>query len=214
MERRTSLPLRIYRIFTLTYITGCAAMTAVYAIMGDMYHFAISACTLLVPPALRLAYRLLSLTRTPKMDMLILGFITLAYPLGGCVDLYRRLPGFDKLAHGLSGVFVTALCMILYMLLKPGLGLTAADAPLAAAFAFLGSMAVAGLWEVGEYIVSGVVKMDLQRVQATGIRDSMNDIIICLAGTLAALPAVPRVARGKSGLLASPIREFAAANSL
>jgi len=40
----------------------------------------------------------------------------------------------------------------------------------------LASIAVAGLWEIGEYTLSGVVGRDLQRVMATGVADSMQDM--------------------------------------
>ena len=204
---------RTYRIYIGIYYAFCAVMTAAYAIRGDIYHFAISAGTLAVPPLLGLMFRMLKLARSPKLDMLIMSFITLSYPLGACIDLYRRLPGFDKLAHGLSGTFVAVLCIILFIQLKPGHSLSPADVPLALTFVFFGSMAVAGLWEVGEYIVSGIVRMDLQRVRATGVADSMNDMLVCLAGTIAALPVIPRITQGKSGLLISPVREFCEMNA-
>ena len=203
---------RTYKVFIGIYYAFCAAMTAAYAFRGDIYHFAISAGTLAAPPLIALMYRILKLRRSPRLDMLIMGFVTLSYPLGACVDLYRRIPGFDKLAHTLSGTFVAVLCIVLFIQLKPGRALTPADVPLALAFAFFGSMAVAGLWEIGEYIVSGIVRMDLQRVQATGIADSMNDMLVCLLGTLAALPAIPKLINGKSGVLVSPVREFISLN--
>ena len=204
---------RAYRVVIAFYYVFCAAMTIVYAAKADVYHALISAGTLIVPPALYMLHRLLKLRRSAQLDMLTLGFITLAYPLGGCIDLYRIIPGFDKLAHGLSGTYVAMLCIILFIQLKPGHKLSRADIPLAFAFVFFGSTAVAGLWEVGEYLVSGIVKMDLQRVHATGVADSMNDMLICLAGTLLALPAIPRLIRGKDGLLISPVRAFCERNA-
>ena len=213
MAQREARFLRILRIYNTVYYIFCAAMTAVYLAKGDIYHLLISAGTLLVPPALALLHRLLRLRRSSQMDLMIMGFVTLAYPLGACVDLYRRLPGFDKLAHGLSGVFVTVLCVLLFIQLKPDHTIAPSDVPMAMAFAFFGSLAVAGLWEVGEYILSGIVKIDLQRVLATGVSDSMRDIMICLAGTLATLPMIPRLAAGKDGVLTSPVRAFSALNA-
>ena len=211
-SRREAAFGRAYRVYIAFYYIFCAAMTAVYIAKGDAYHALISAGTLIVPPALSLLHRILRLKRSYQLDMLIIGFTTLAYPLGGCVDFYRMLPGFDKLAHGLSGIFVAVLCMILFIQLKPDRSLSPADVPLAIAFVFFGSTAVAGLWEIGEYLVSGIVRMDLQRVLATGVADSMNDMLICLAGTLLALPAIPRLAHGKDGILISPVRGFCERN--
>lgn len=210
MQRSTA---KLYRIFNVIYFIFCALMTVVYAARRDIYHFAISAGTLVVPFALSLTYRLLHFKRSSGLDLLIMGFVTLAYPLGSCLDLYRRIPGFDKFAHGLSGVFVTILCIILFIVLKPDHKLTAADIPLAIVFSSFGSMAVAGMWEAGEYIVSQIVRLDLQRVVSTGVADSMNDILICMVGTLAALPIVPALARGRNGMLTDSIREFVMLNT-
>lgn len=202
-----------YRAYIAAYYFLCISMCIYYGAAKDTYHLLISLGTLAVPPAITLAYRIMKLRRSYQLDMLIIGFTTIAYPLGGCIDLYRRIPGFDKLAHGLSGVFVTVLCIILFIQLKPGHTVTHADIPLAIAFAFLGSMAVAGLWEIGEYIISGIVKMDLQRVLSTGVSDSMKDMLICMAGTVISLPAIPRLANGRDGILTSPIRAFAELNN-
>ena len=202
-----------YRAYIAVYYLLCAAICAYYMAISDTYHTLISLGTLIVPPGLTLMHRLLKLRRSYQLDMLIMGFVTLAYPLGACIDLYRRLPGFDKLAHCLSGVFVTALCIILFLQLKPDPALTPADMPLILVFSFFGSIAVAGLWEVGEFIISGIVKIDLQRIISTGIVDSMHDIIVCLIGTIVALPTVPRLINGKEGILASPIRAFTELNA-
>ncbi len=197
-----------YRVFVAFYYVFCTLMCAVYGVQRDAYHFLISLGTLLVPPGLWLVYRIFHLNRSPRLDMLILGYAFLAYPLGACVDFYRRVPGFDKLAHGLSGVLVALLCIVLFVLLKPGRQLQAEDLPLAMVFVFFGSMAVAGLWEIGEYVLSGIVRIDLQRVMATGVADSMRDMIVCMLGTLAALPVLPRLVAGKDGMVVGAVREF------
>ena len=53
---------------------------------------------------------------------------------------------------------------------------------------------------------------DLQNVAATGVGDSMQDMIVCMIGTLAALPAAAQLAGGKSGLLSGAVRTFAEKN--
>ena len=82
------------------------------------------------------------------------------------------------------------------------------DAALLIAFTFFGSMAVAGLWEVGEYLISFIVGLDLQRVAATGVSDSMQDMIVAMIGTLATLPFAWRLAQGKRDLLTGAVDAF------
>ncbi len=213
MERRETqflLPNRILRI--IYYVLGVLMVTA-YALRRDFYHLAISIGTIAVPPLVDIAHRLLKLKPCGQLNFLILMFTFIAYPLGGCLDLYRHIPGFDKVAHTLSGVFVSVLCLALYYLLKPGHAIEKADLMLAASFTFLGSMAIAGLWELGEYAVSAIVRMDLQRVRTTGISDTMNDMLVCMAGTIAALPAVKHISEGKNGLISSAVRSFIEINT-
>ena len=62
-------------------------------------------------------------------------------------------------------------------------------------------MAVAGLWEIGEYILSKITLRDMQNVASTGVADSMQDMIVCLLGTLLLLPAVKHLAEGKTTVL-------------
>lgn len=212
MERRETQFLLLNRLFTVIYCILGGVMIVAYAIRKDMYHLGISLGVPVVPFLLNPAHRLLRLKPSQQLNFLVLAFTFIAYPLGGCLDFYRWFPGFDKVAHMLSGSFVAVLCLALYCMLKPDRRIGKDDMPLAAVFTFLGSMAVAGLWEIGEYIVSGIVGMDLQRVNATGISDTMNDMIVCLIGTLIALPAVSGMAKGKDGILISPIRAFAENN--
>lgn len=203
---------RIYRFCVAIWYAMSAIMTAVYAAKADAYHLGISLGTFVVPPFIALFHRLLRLRPSWQLNTLALIFLFIAYPLGACVDFYRIVPHFDKLAHTLSGVFVSVVCIALYCALTPAHRIGPGDMYLALTFTFFGSMAVAGMWELGEYALSAIVKMDLQRVAATGVADSMNDMLVCMAGTIAALPTVARLAGDRCGALASPIRAFVEAN--
>lgn len=199
---------RIYRFCVAIWYVMSAALTAIYAAKADMYHLGISLGTFMIPPFIALFHRLFRLRPSWQLNTLALGFIFIAYPLGGCVDFYRVVPHFDKLAHTLSGVFASVLCIALYCALAPAHRIGPRDMYLALTFTFFGSMAVAGMWELGEYALSAIVKIDLQRVAATGVSDSMNDMLVCMAGTIVTLPAVVRLARNRRGVLTSPIRAF------
>lgn len=212
IHRQEQKFMRINRIFTALYIAFCAGLILLYAVRRDVYHLSISLGTLVVPAGLGLLYRIFRFRRVHQMDFLILTFVFLAYPLGACLDLYRILPGFDKLAHCLSGLFVSLLCLALYYALKPGHAIEAGDGRLAMLFVFFGSMAVAGLWEIGEFLLSALVKIDLQRVQSTSIVDSMLDMIVCLIGTLAALPFVHRLTHGRHDPVTGAVEAFVEIN--
>ena len=203
---------RINRIFVPLYCLFSCALAVFYAIRGDGYHLGISLGTLAIPPGVALLYRILRLRRAHQMDFILLAFTTLAYTLGSCVEFYKLFPGFDKLVHMLSGVLASMLCLALYCALRPGHRFAPEELALALAFTFFGSMAVAGLWEIGEYLLSLITGRDLQNVAATGVADSMQDMIVCMLGTLMTLPAARRLSRGQSGPISGAVQAFVQKN--
>ena len=66
---------------------------------------------------------------------------------------------------------------------KPGHALERADAANAALFTWMFAVLSAVLWEIWEYIVS-LFGADPQQVAATGVGDTMQDMIVCTLGGL------------------------------
>lgn len=208
IERTEARCGRINRILFALYYLLSAAMIAVYAVRRDGYHLGISLGTLAIPLGLALLYRLFHLPRIHQLDFLVLAFTLLAYPLGSCLDFYARFPGYDKLVHMLSGAFVSLLCILLYCALKPERRIGRGDFWLALLFTFFGSMAVAGLWELGEYAISLLTGRDVQHAIDTGVGDTMQDMLVCMIGTLAALPLLRPLSQGRQTRFTAPIDAF------
>ena len=208
IERTEARCGRINRILFALYYLLSAAMIAVYAVRRDGYHLGISLGTLAIPLGLALLYRLFHLPRIHQLDFLVLAFTLLAYPLGSCLDFYARFPGYDKLVHMLSGAFVSLLCILLYCALKPGHRIEKQDLPLAILFTFFGSMAVAGLWELAEYAINLVTGRDVQHVLDTGVGDTMQDMLVCMIGTIATLPLLRPLSQGRQTRFTAPIDAF------
>ena len=135
-----------------------------------------------------------------QLTFVVLLFTLLGYTLGSVWEFYLLIPNFDKVVHMLSGVFVSMLALTLYCVVKPEHKLDACNCATAMLFVFFASMAVAGLWEITEYFVNLITGRDVQRVAATGVGDTMQDMIVCLIGTLAYLPLVRRACHGKSSV--------------
>ncbi len=188
---------RINRAFYPLYFAFNLACALYYGVRWDAYHFGIALGTLLIPALPELFYRLFRLRRVEQLNFCILAFSFLGYTLGSVVDLYQRIDGFDKLVHTLSGLFVSMLCLCVYCAARPGKSPGADERLLAGLFVFLGSMAVAGLWEICEYAIHAMTGRDVQRVLLTGVDDTMQDMIACLVGTLIYLPQVSRFCRGR-----------------
>ena len=198
----------VNRIFFPLYLLLCAVLAAVYALKRDGYHLGISLGALAIPIAMALFYRLTGLKVVHQIDFIILAFTLIAYPLGSCLDFYARFPGYDKLMHMLSGAFVSVLCILLYCALKPGHRIGSDDFWLALLFTFFGSMAVAGLWELAEYGINLVTGRDVQHVLDTGVGDTMQDMLVCMIGTVATLPLLRPLSQGRQTRFTAPIDAF------
>lgn len=212
MEQREAKFRQINRVFRWVYVSFGVALIVVYAFQRDAYHLGISLGVPLVPAALALIYRVLRVRPVQQISFSVLAFVFLSYPLGCCVDFYRLVPGFDKLAHTLSGVFVSQLALALYYALKPGHRIEQKDGRLALAFMFLGSMAVAGMWEIAEYFLNLLTGLDVQRVLTTGVSDTVQDMIVCMLGTLATLPFAAQMCRGGHNLVTGGVQAFVEIN--
>ena len=106
-------------------------------------------------------------------------FIFLAQFLGATVELYNKVQYFDKFTHWLSGV---ATALISLMVLKY-LNFFDKNKRLFNIIWMISlTLAVAASWELFEYTANILFGGDAQRVVATGVNDTMQDIIVALLG--------------------------------
>lgn len=191
----------LYGATGLLLALGGAARHSAYTLL-------LSLGTLLVLPLLPGAWRLMRWERAAQMEFYILLFLYLSFSLGGAAEVYRLLPGYDKVVHCLSGTFVSMLALTLYLGLEKGRPRSAQRPATAILFVLFASMAIAGLFELCEYALAPIVGLDLQHVSTTGVTDTMEDMLVCLLGTLAFLPFIPRFFRGKTGPLTGAVQAF------
>lgn len=136
---------------------------------------------LLIPPLLRL----LKISYPARLYTLVFAFLILAYDIGCVYEKFDLLPHYDKIAHFLSGILFTILGFCLYFLLQ-----RKAAAPFgrdwltASSYALFFSTFIAVVWEVIEFCGFLSSGRDFQRVAATGVTDTMVDLLTCLAGSL------------------------------
>ena len=200
---------RASKIVAAIYAAVNLALLLRYALARDLYHTGLALGTLVLFPVLHIFYRLSRLKRIHRMDICIYLFALLAYTGGELLGGYARLGAYDKLAHMLSGCFVYMLAHPLFYFLKAGHAVERSDRALLMVFCAAVSLCVAGLWEMGEYLLSMLTGIDMQRVATMGIHDSMQDMLVCLVGTIALLPATNRYfRRGVPGFCMRPFDEF------
>jgi len=206
---------RASKLVQASYAALNLALLTHYALSRDLYHTGLALGTLALFPVMHAFYRLTRLKRVHQMDIFIYIFTLIAYTGGELLGGYARLRAYDKLAHMLSGSFVYLLAHPLFYFLKANHAVEKSDRNLLMVFCAATSLCVAGLWEIGEYFLSMLTGIDMQRVATMGIHDSMQDMIVCLIGTVALLPSTSRYfRRGVPGIFMRPFDEFLHKNAI
>lgn len=127
--------------------------------------------TLLVPEI----FRKFNIKIDNNFEFIYILFIFFAYFLGTVIDLYTYIEHYDTLMHFLSGVFEAYIAI---KLLKNNY-----NSKLNNIFFILGFVSLISVgWEIFEFISSIVFKVDPQKVETTGIVDTMKDLIVALIG--------------------------------
>lgn len=122
-------------------------------------------------------------------DICLLAFIFAAFELGVAFSWYSKYAYYDLLAHGVSGVIFTAVGLCAYYLFREDKHAPMGkDRLVSVSFAAFFSMTAAGMWEIVEYVIYLVFGNDSQYAVApyagfNGVADTMEDMMICLAGT-------------------------------
>lgn len=203
---------QINRFFIPFYLILSIGAAIYYGLRQDAYHFWTSLGTLALPAGLAAFYPLFKFKIVHQLNFVILMFSMLGHTLGSALEFYRWIPYFDKFVHMLSGVFVSILCLGLYLCIRVDAPRVCQERLLAVLFVFFGSMAVAGLWEICEYFVHAITGRDVQNVAATGVSDTMQDMIVCMVGTVLYLPAVSALFKGKHSFLTGAAEAFVEKN--
>ena len=115
------------------------------------------------------------------IEIIFLVFLFISSILGSLFHFYEFIDYFDKIAHLLSGIITAILGIIIIKKWR-----IKSKHQLAFEIIFMNvlSLAIAGVWEIYEFIASGVLDSDLQRVGESGVTDTMHDIIIATVGSL------------------------------
>lgn len=203
---------RLKRVFvwmTGVYVCCGVILAAAYAAMGEMYLAAQSLGTIAALWAVFAVMRLIGIKPVYSYYAVITGFMFASYTLGVACEWYKTLPGYDKLLHMMSGTFTMMLALPLFYALKAGHRVEGSDCQLAVGFCVMTALAVAGVWEMAEYALGLITPLDPQCVEATGVADTMKDMLVCTLGALMGVPPLVRLYRtGEGGILYSQIGVF------
>ena len=177
MRRARNSMLGIYYV-----VTACGAVLCLRREMS-VYNLLLVLAAALLPLAPYVLYRVCRLRPVYLLEIVFDGFVLAAVPFASLIGGYDFVPYWDKILHFLSGFLFAVLGTVVYFSGTPGHALARADAANAALFTWMFAVLSAVLWEIWEYIVS-LFGADPQQVAATGVGDTMQDMIVCTLGGL------------------------------
>lgn len=115
------------------------------------------------------------------IEIIFLIFLFISSILGSLFHFYEFVDYFDKFAHLLSGI-VTAILGII--MLKKWRIKSKHQLSFDIILMNILSLAIASAWEIYEFVASKALNSDLQRVGASGVTDTVHDMIVALIGSL------------------------------
>ena len=175
---------KINRGFMVLYLLVCLWGIIDSFLHSTPYYMGLSLLSplfLLISP---LFWKITRLKPAYLISLTINLFSFLAFVIGIAFRGYGRFPFYDKVVHTLSGVVFGLLGVIFYYLMKKDRSIVPRDGIFAGYFAVSFACTIGMLWEVWEYSMDFIFHSDPQHVLATGVHDTMQDMIVCAVGGL------------------------------
>ena len=128
------------------------------------------------------------------MYVLFLVFLYAAIYLGEIKNFYYRIPHWDLILHGFSGLMLGALSFSVITLLNNTTGGRCRLSPaFVAVFAFCFALAMGVVWEFYEFFIDGLLGLNMQKfalengetlVGRDALINTMNDLLVDAMGAL------------------------------
>ena len=190
-------------LFSIGYAVACMIRSPSVAPPGDPHAKVKSDYTLMLvqcmtailvmflPSALERRFRL----EIPNyMVVLYFAFLYCAVYLGEVRNFYYAVPHWDTILHGFSGARLGALGCVLVNLLNDAPNVKMSLSPgFVAFFAFCFALACGAVWEIYEYLMDGLLHMNMQHfaiedgtplMGRAALLDTMKDLIVDALGAL------------------------------
>lgn len=116
-----------------------------------------------------------------RIKFIYLAFVFCAQFLGTTLEWYNKINYFDKINHTLSGVLTAYASLVILHLFNK---YEHDNVLFNIVWMISVTLAIAGLWEIFEYLANIIFGGDAQRVVATGVNDTMQDIIVAFLGSI------------------------------
>lgn len=149
---------------------------------GDMNAIAMGLLALLTPWIIPIFFKLCKFKAVYEIYICNICFVYFASLIGSSFHGYSIF-GFDKVVHFFSGVLLTILSMIIFMIIKKvGHIKNKEDYVLFIVFINAMNLAIAVFWEFFEYFMLIFFNNDCINHYTQGVHDSMTDMLCAFVG--------------------------------
>ena len=144
-------------------------------------------------------HRIMRVKIPALMEIIFVAFNFCCLILGDVADFYGRIPWWDSMEHGMSGVLLGILGYVIINTFNSVEGNKVRYSPIFVSMWVISfAMAVGALWEILEFITDGLFGLNSQQFMASSgtfdasvplqgheaLRDTMEDLMLDFAGSL------------------------------
>ena len=123
--------------------------------------------------------KVFKLNISEELNFIYILFIILTHLIGVNFNLFVSIYWFDKFTHFVSGLLSSILAIYILRKFKKN-----DNNIFNYIFIISFALMVASLWEIMEYTFSCILPVDPQKVELTGVNDTMGDIIVAFLGSI------------------------------
>ena len=174
MKKLNNILIFLFSLASVCFLVKDLNLGSYDRLLGD----ATVPLVLLLP---RIISNIFKIKITSAMELVYIIFIILAQFAGSVVNLYNKVWWYDLFAHFLSGILTAILSLVIldwfgiYKEKNKGFNFL---------FIISFTLMIASLWEFLEFGVDTFFGMNVQHSIDTGVRDTMEDMLIAFLGSL------------------------------
>ncbi|GAA0863695.1 hypothetical protein [Paraclostridium tenue] len=152
-----------------------------FILYGETFQITPCFCSLIITSFIKIISKNFLNIISPALIFAILVFVFIASYLGSSFDFYGIVNHYDDIMHFLSGILVTLFGYDLFKMLNPKNLDIYKNRKLTISFVFFFNLAIAGLWEIFEFLID---QFFLTNMQIGGLNDTMIDMIDALLASI------------------------------
>lgn len=155
-----------------------------FIFFGEPFQIAPCFCSLMITVFIKFTTKKFINVISPILIFSILIFVLFSSYLGSSFDFYGIINHYDDIMHSLSGVLAVLFAYDAFVLLNSNSN-TIIDRKVIIVFTFCFSMAIAGLWEISEFLIDSFFGTNMQ---VGGLADTMHDMIDAFIASVITIP--------------------------